>query len=95
VPFPSYDDEDAMSGVVEQMLAAAGVDCLSSNQAGNNGLSDDAQLAFATAHERAIVSHNMKDFVRLHGSGRGPAATTLASSSSRRNASLRAWSSRS
>lgn len=65
--FRIYEDEDAMSGVVGRMLADAGIDCLTSNQAGNGGLSDQAQLEFATARGRVIVTHNMKDFLRIHG----------------------------
>jgi hypothetical protein len=67
VSFRIYEDEDAMSGVVGRMLAAAGIDCLTSNQAGNGGFSDQAQLEFATARRRVLVTHNMKDFLRLHG----------------------------
>ena len=55
-----------MNGIVKRMLVGAGVDCLTSNEAGNGGISDEAQLAFASAAGRAIVTHNMKDFLQLH-----------------------------
>jgi hypothetical protein len=41
------------------------VDCLSTNEAANQGRSDGEQLAFATDQGRAILTFNVKDFVRL------------------------------
>jgi hypothetical protein len=41
------------------------VDCLSTNEAANQGRSDGEQLAFATGQGRAILTFNVKDFVRL------------------------------
>lgn len=46
-------------------LAAHGVDCLTTQQAGNAGLSDEAQLAFATSNARALVTFNRRDFLTL------------------------------
>jgi hypothetical protein len=65
--FPLYDDEDAMNGIVLRLLLDSGADCLTTNQAGNVGMPDDQQLAFATAEGRAIVTYNRRDFQRLHG----------------------------
>ena len=41
------------------------MDCLSTNEAANQGRSDGEQLAFATSQGRAILTFNVKDFVRL------------------------------
>ncbi len=46
-------------------LAAHGVDCLTTQQAGNVGRSDDDQLTYATQNGRALVTFNRKDFVLL------------------------------
>jgi len=46
-------------------LAAHGVDCLTTQQAGNLGLSDVQQLAFATTEGRSLVTFNRKDFLPL------------------------------
>ena len=37
-----------------------------SRLAGNNGRSDDEQLAYAIAQEMVLVTYNRKDFMRLH-----------------------------
>ena len=50
---------------IASALAAHGVDCLTTQQAGNTTLSDEAQLAFATQAGRAIVTFNRRDFVAL------------------------------
>ena len=44
---------------------AHGVNCLTTQQAGNLGLSDVQQLAFATTEGRALVTFNCKDFLPL------------------------------
>jgi predicted nuclease of predicted toxin-antitoxin system len=46
-------------------LSSHGVDCLTTQQAGNLGLSDVQQLAFATTESRALVTFNCKDFLPL------------------------------
>jgi hypothetical protein len=46
------------------VLRDRGVDCLSTQQAGNLGCSDSDQLAFATSQERVILTFNVRDFVR-------------------------------
>jgi len=46
-------------------LAAHGVDCLTTQQAGHLGLSDVQQLAFAMTEGRALVTFNRKDFLPL------------------------------
>jgi hypothetical protein len=66
VAFPLYGDENAMRGILFETLRASGVDCLTSNEAGNAGLSDDAQLAFATSEGRPILTYDKKDFSALH-----------------------------
>ncbi|OGW65611.1 MAG: hypothetical protein A3H49_03225 [Nitrospirae bacterium RIFCSPLOWO2_02_FULL_62_14] len=50
---------------VAPALAAHGVDCLTTLQAHNLGLSDEDQLAFAAENGRAFVTFNRKDFISL------------------------------
>jgi predicted nuclease of predicted toxin-antitoxin system len=66
VPFPLYDDENAMERILFGMLVSAGVDCLTSRDAGQDGKSDPDQLAFASSLGRAIVTYDRADFQRLH-----------------------------
>lgn len=46
-------------------LAAHGIDCLATRDAGNRGLSDEEQLAFSAQEQRALVTFNCKDFLTL------------------------------
>ncbi len=46
-------------------LTAHGVDCLTTQQAGRLGQSDEEQLAFATQNGRALLTFNRKDFLLL------------------------------
>ena len=41
------------------------MECLSTNEAGNQGCSDTEQLTYATGEGRAILTFNVRDFVRL------------------------------
>lgn len=66
MPFPLYDDENAMERILFGMLVSAGVDCLTSRDAGQDGKSDPDQLAFASSLGRAIVTYDRADFQRLH-----------------------------
>ncbi len=66
---------------VAPALVAHGVDCLSTQEAGNVGLSDEDQLAFATRSGRVLVTFNRKDFLALarrwHEQGRSHAGLIL------------------
>lgn len=57
-------DEDVWPGLAEA-LRKAGYDAVSVHEFGQLGFSDTAQLDFAIAENRAIISHNIRDFVPL------------------------------
>jgi len=61
----AYVDEDVPLSLAEA-LRNRGVDCITTQDACNKGLSDSEQLAFAAGNGRTIVSHNKKDFILLH-----------------------------
>lgn len=63
-PVKLYTDAHIWAGLAPK-LRELGYDALSTEEAGNKHLSDDAQLAFATSQERAILTFNIKDFVPL------------------------------
>ncbi len=62
-----YTDENFPLPVVE-LLRAFGHDVLTAREAGNTNLQIPEQdvLAFAIAHERAVVTRNRRHFIRLH-----------------------------
>jgi len=60
-----YTDED-MHGQVALQLRRRGFDALSAPEAGNLGISDEEQLAFAIQQGRVILSFNRRDFCRMH-----------------------------
>lgn len=57
-------DEDVWVGLAPA-LQQVGYDVLTVTEAGRKGLSDEAQLQFAIAESRAIITHNIQDFVPL------------------------------
>ena len=57
-------DEDVWTGLAAQ-LTQAGFDTVSVDEVGRKGLSDEDQMAFAIAEDRAILTHNIQDFVPL------------------------------
>jgi predicted nuclease of predicted toxin-antitoxin system len=59
-----YLDED-VDPLLAPVLRNRGIDCLSTREAGNLGISDADQLAFAASQERVLLTFNVKDFVRL------------------------------
>jgi len=61
-----YTDEDVDPRLAQQ-LRERGYDAISCRDAGNDnqGLSDDWQLGFATQQGRAILIHNIVDYVAL------------------------------
>lgn len=47
-------------------LRGRGFDVLTTEEAGKDTVSDEEQLAFATAERRAILAFNIRDFAPLH-----------------------------
>lgn len=62
-----YSNENYPLGIVEQ-LRALGHDVLTAPEAGTagRGVPDDEVLRFATADQRAVLTHNRRHFFRLH-----------------------------
>ncbi|MGA7933315.1 MAG: DUF5615 family PIN-like protein [Kovacikia sp.] len=60
-----YADEQFPRPVVEHLLSL-GHDILTVQEAGNAGNADSEVLAFAIADDRAVLTQNRRDFVKLH-----------------------------
>lgn len=60
-----YANEQFPRRVVE-LLRDLGHDVLTVQEADNRGLPDNEVLAFATSQDRAVLTLNRKDFVKLH-----------------------------
>lgn len=60
-----YADEQFPRPVVEH-LRSLGHDVVTVQQAGNSGAPDPEVLAFAIANDRAVLTQNRRDFVKLH-----------------------------
>jgi hypothetical protein len=60
-----YADEQFPLLVVE-LLRTFGHDIFTVQEAGNTGLPDPDVLAFAVSNERAVLTQNRRDFIRLH-----------------------------
>ncbi|PZU99949.1 MAG: hypothetical protein DCE90_01280 [Pseudanabaena sp.] len=62
-----YADEQ-FPKIVSQLLRSMGHDVLTVQEAGNSnlGIPDDQVLAFAIAEQRAVITINRLDFIRLH-----------------------------
>ena len=65
-PVRLYLDEDAQRTSLVRALRARQVDVLTANEAGQIGVSDAGQLAFAISQNRTIFTFNRGDFVQLH-----------------------------
>lgn len=59
-----YLDEDVWVGLAAA-LRAAGYDTICASEVDQKGADDEAQLTFAIARGRAILTHNIQDFVPL------------------------------
>ena len=59
-----YLDED-LSPAIARLLRDRGVDAVSAHEAGRHQGDDGAQLAFATAEDRAIATADVGDFLIL------------------------------
>lgn len=51
---------------VVENLRSLGHDVLTVQESGNAGFTDPQVLAFAIDHERAVLTQNRRDFMRLH-----------------------------
>lgn len=60
-----YLDEDVRS-LLAEVLRQRGYDAVSAIEKGFIGLSDEEQILHATNQGRALLTHNIKDFVKLH-----------------------------
>jgi hypothetical protein len=60
-----YLDED-IYGAIAPALRKAGIDALSTLEAGRSAEADESQLEWATSNERAIVTFNVGHFADLH-----------------------------
>jgi predicted nuclease of predicted toxin-antitoxin system len=60
-----YADEQFPLPVVE-FLREQGHDVLTVQESGCASIPDSQVLAFATAHERAVLTQNRRDFIQLH-----------------------------
>ncbi len=60
-----YADEQFPLPVV-QLLRSFGHNVLTVQEAGNTGSSDPEVLAFAISQNRAVLTQNRRDFIRLH-----------------------------
>ena len=58
-------DEDVRVKLGE-ILRQRGYDAIHVLEAGRAGKTDPEQLAFATSHQRAILTHNIRDFILLN-----------------------------
>jgi hypothetical protein len=63
-PLRVYLDED-VDVLLAPLLAAHGIDCLTTVAAANLGRSDEEQLAFAWKEARVLITHNRTDFENL------------------------------
>ena len=61
-----YVDEDAAAFALVEALRHRGVDVVTVLDAGMASATDEQQLVIATSQGRAIYSHNVGDFCRLH-----------------------------
>lgn len=59
-----YLDED-LSPRIAELLRAQGIGAVSAHEVGNTQLDDRGQFAYARGAGRAIVTRNVRDFLRL------------------------------
>lgn len=64
-PCAVYCEED-VHGAVLRGLRRIGADATSAPAEGNLGLDDEAQLLWATTAGRVLLTHNVRDFPRIH-----------------------------
>lgn len=64
--FALFLDEDSLARSLLRGLRSSGLDVLTVLEADRRELSDEEQLAFAAARQRAIYTSNVEHFARLH-----------------------------
>lgn len=69
MPRPSLYLDGCVAHDVSFLLALRGFDSTTARAAGILGASVEVQRAYATLHDRVIISHNIRDFRRLHRRG--------------------------
>lgn len=57
--------DESVSIALAVVLRQHGVDCLTARDMGHLGADDESQLMFAAQQDRAILTHDTKDFLRL------------------------------
>jgi predicted nuclease of predicted toxin-antitoxin system len=82
-PVRFYLDEH-IHGAVASGLRQHGIDVLTAQEAGRSGLPDPDQLAFATAEDRVLVTHDT-DFLALTAGGATHAGIAWCDSTKFRN----------
>jgi hypothetical protein len=65
-PIPTVYLNENMDIRVAQLLKARGVQALHTVEAGNRGVSDEAQLEYATRQHYIVATHNRRHFRQLH-----------------------------
>lgn len=66
MPLPLYMDNDSANRALVHELRRAGLDVLTSREAGRERASDVEQLEFATTERRVLYTGNRRDFARIH-----------------------------
>lgn len=61
-----YSDENSSNEIIVSHLRQAGYDVKTTSEAEMLGASDEDQLRYAVAEERALFSHDVDDFSRIH-----------------------------
>ncbi len=51
--------------ILARILRERGVDCVTTQEAGNIGRPDQGQLQYATTHSRVLLTFNRRDFLAL------------------------------
>jgi predicted nuclease of predicted toxin-antitoxin system len=59
-----YLDEDVRV-LLAEVLRNRGYDVIHPLEVGRTGKSDEEQLAYAVSHKRAVLTHNIKDYITL------------------------------
>ena len=64
--FPSFYFDEDVSIIVARIMRAHGFDVVCAVEAQLRSKSDEEQLRFAVKEGKVFVTHNIKDFLRLH-----------------------------